>query len=259
MGQRPKIGLVLGGGGAKGAATIGVLKVIEESGVKIDYIAGTSIGAVIGGLYAAGFSLADIERYLFSQSKLDALDINYIESELRRMVRRSGCELMENTHIPFRCVAVDGDHMKEYVLSEGKLYKAILASMSIPVVYPFVQWGRVALYDGGLLNNLPVDVAKAMGADIVIAVDLQQNEDDGLQIPPLGFGGVFDTLADWSVTHPEKKKYRQNVKAADIYIHPSLPGYTASSFGRSNCEDMKKRGEAEARKHWNEIIRLKAK
>ena len=137
---QPKIGLVLGGGGAKGAATIGALKVIESTGIKIDYIAGTSIGAVIGGLYASGFSLDQIERLLFATDVIDALDINHIESELRRMVRRNGCEYMENTRIPFRCVAVDADNMVEYDLAEGKLYKAILASMSIPVVYPFVQW-----------------------------------------------------------------------------------------------------------------------
>ena len=252
-----KVGLALSGGGAKGAATIGALKVIEKSGVKIDYIAGTSIGAVIGGLYAAGLSLDEIESYLFKQGQLDALDINYIESELRRTLKRRGCENMQDTQIPFRCVAVDIDNMKECVLSKGKLWKAILASMSVPIVYPFVQWGNLALNDGGLLNNLPVDVVKAMGADIVIAIDLQQNENDGLIIPSMGFGGMFDTLADWSTTRPDKKKYRRNVKAADIYIHPSLSGYTASSFGRSNCEAMKKKGEIEARKHWHELIKLK--
>jgi NTE family protein len=251
------VGLALGGGGAKGAATIGALRVIEESGIHIDYIAGTSIGAVIGGLYASGLTLDEIEAFLFKQEALDALDINYIESELRRTLRKRGCDNMQDTHIPFRCVAVDIDNMKECVLSDGKLWKAILASMSVPIIYPFVAWGNLALNDGGLLNNLPVDVVKAMGADIVIAIDLQQNDDDGIHIPSMGFGGMFDTLADWSTTRPDKKKYNKNVRAADIYIHPSLSGYTAASFGRSNCEDMKRKGEYEARKHWQEIIKLK--
>ena len=256
-GMHPKIGLVLGGGGAKGAATIGALKVIEQSGVKIDYISGTSIGAVIGGMYAAGFSLDEIEKYLFPLEQVDALDINHIESEIRRQLRNRSCEYIQNTRIPFRCVAVDIDEMEEVVLKEGKLWKAIIASMSIPVVYPFVSWGNRALNDGGLLNNLPVDVVKAMGADIVIAIDLQQNADDGLQIPSLGLGGMFDTLADWSVTRPDKKKYNINVKAANIYIHPNLSGYNAASFGRANCREMKKRGENEARKHWDKLIRFK--
>lgn len=255
-GIQPKIGLALGGGGAKGAATIGALRVIEQSNIKIDYIAGTSIGAVIGGLYASGFTLDEIERFLFSLNEIDALDINYIESEMRRLLRNRGCEYIQNTRIPFRCVATDADNLKEHVLSEGKLYKAILASMSIPVLYPFVQWGRFALYDGGLVNNLPVDVVKSMGADIVIAIDLQQNEDDGLQIPSIGLGGIFDTLADWSSSRPDKKKYRLNVKAADIYIHPNLIGYDATSFGRHNCEIMRKKGETEAQKHLNEIKKL---
>lgn len=254
-----KVGLALGGGGAKGAATIGALRVIEKSGIKIDYIAGTSIGAVIGGLYASGFTLDEIESFVFNQGKLDVLDINFIESELRRRLRNRGCENMKDTHIPFRCVAVDIDNMKEYVLSEGKLWKAILASMSVPIVYPFVAWGNLALNDGGLLNNLPVDVAKAMGADIVIAIDLQQNEDDGLQIPSLGLGGMFDTLAEWSTTHPDKKKYKQNVKNSDLHIHPSLQGYKASSFGRQNCKTMMKKGEEEAQRHWDELLQIRAK
>lgn len=256
---QPKIGLALGGGGAKGAATIGALKVIEQAGIKIDYISGTSIGAVIGGLYAAGFSLDEIESFLFKLEPTDALDINHIESEMRRILRNRKCEYIENTRIPFRCVAVDGDNLKEFVLSEGKLYKAILASMSVPVVYPFVQWKNLALYDGGLLNNLPVDVVKKMGADIVIAIDLQQNENDGLQIPSMGFGGIFDTLASWSNTRPDKKKYNINVKASNIYIHPNLTGFNATSFGRDNSRKMKKIGEDEAKKHWNELIKLKKK
>ena len=255
----PKIGLALGGGGAKGAATIGALKVIEQSGIKIDYISGTSIGAVIGGLYASGFSLDEIEKFLSGQSKIDALKINHIESEIRRQLRNRGCEYIQNTHIPFRCVAVDIDRMKEVVLSEGKLWKAIVASMSVPIVFPFVSWGNKALNDGGLLNNLPVDVVRAMGADIVIAIDLQQNEDDGLFIPSLGFGGMFDTLAEWSSSRPDKRKYRNNVKDADIYIHPYLSGYTAASFGREQYYNMRKKGEDEARKHWYEIVKLRTK
>lgn len=255
--SRTKVGLALGGGGAKGAATIGALRVLEESGIKIDYIAGTSIGAVIGGLYASGLTLDEIESFLFKQEILDALDINYIESELRRTLRKRGCDNMQDTHIPFRCVAVDIDNMKECVLSKGQLWKAILASMSVPVIYPYVSWGNKALNDGGLLNNLPVDVVKNMGADIVIAIDLQQNENDGIDIPSLGLGGMFDTLSEWSATRPDKKKYRENVIAADIYIHPSLSGYSAASFGRSNSEDMKRRGEIEANKHWNEIMNIR--
>lgn len=254
---RPKIGLALGGGGAKGAATIGALKIIEDAGIKIDFIAGTSIGAVIGGLYASGFSLDEIEKFLLSINWMNALDINQIKSELRKQLITHDYEYIEDTTIPFRCVAVDIANMKEYVLSNGILWKAVLASMSVPIVYPWVAWKNKALNDGGLLNNLPVDVVKAMGADIVIAIDLQQNEDDGLYIPSVGLGGIFDMVADWSVKRPDKIKYKENVKAADIYIHPSLTGYTAASFGRTNCEIMKIKGEEEAKKHWNELIKLK--
>ena len=257
MSIRPKIGLALGGGGAKGAATIGAIKVIEEAGIKVDYIAGTSIGAAIGGLYSAGLSLQEIEDLLFVQGVMDVLSLSRIEYELDRNLTLHDCEFIQNTRIPFRCVAVDADEMKEYVLSNGDMAHAIVASMAVPVVFRQVPWESIGLNDGGLLNNLPVDVVKKMGADIVIAIDLQQNDDDGLQIPSFGLGGIFDTIAEWSVTRPDKKKYRENVKSANIHIHPNLSGYNAASFGESNCETMKKRGEEEARKHWNELIKYR--
>lgn len=253
----PSVGLVLGGGGAKGAATIGALRVIENAGLRVDYIAGTSIGAVIGGLYASGFTLDEIEELLAPLKRIDVLDINYIESKLRTMLRKRGCEYIQQTRIPFRCVAVDLEEMKEYVLSEGKLSKAILASMSVPIIHPFVTWGRVGLNDGGLLNNLPVDVVKSMGAEYVIAIDLQQGEDDMMKIPPIGLGRLFNILANWSVNRPDKKKYRENVGLVDIHIHPRLPGYNAASYGRRNFERMKEIGEREAMNFWNKLINIK--
>ena len=252
---RPKVGLVLGGGGAKGAATIGVLKVIEEAGVKVDYIAGTSIGAVIGGLYAAGVNPSHLEQLFLSQEWRTILSSRGMQRQFEELLSQHGCRRFCETRIPFRCVAVDYDTMKEVVLSGGSLPRAMLASMSIPIVYEPVSWNGRRLVDGGLINNLPVDVVRAMGADIVIAVDLQQGRDVefGFSLRDLiGLGG----LADWFFRRPDISRYRTNKDDVDIYIHPDLRGYNVASFERYRCEIMMQRGYDEAKELWNELIRL---
>ena len=167
-GERLKVGLVLGGGGAKGAAEIGVLKVIEEVGIPIDYIAGTSIGSIVGGMYAMGTRSRQLDSLFVNQDWL-VLFTNNVREFLSKVTQQKHFNELE---IPFRCVAADVYANEEVVMSEGLLCDAMRASMSIPGVFkPVIQGGRM-LMDGGLLNNLPVDVVKAMGADVVIAIDL---------------------------------------------------------------------------------------
>ena len=297
---RPKIGLALGGGGAKGAAEVGVLKVLEEAGIHVDYIAGTSIGSIVGGLYASGYSAKELETMFQTQEWISLLTdrksslsnepyktvdgVTYIfgfpiidrnsrgfgmmrggkiEQVLDSMVSVRGCTTFETLHIPFRCVAADIRTAKEIVLSNGHLCKAMRASMAIPGIFKPVERGDYMLVDGGMLNNLPVDVCRAMGADIVIAVDLQQNE----QLPRkktdisalsgvaslFGFGGILE----WVTNRPDIRKYQENCKGADIYIHPYLPDADVSSFGNKNAVRMIRAGEEAARKHWNELLKLK--
>lgn len=252
---RPKIGLALSGGGAKGAATIGALKVIEEAGIHVDYIAGTSIGAIIGALYASGYTTAELEELIVSQELFEAFEGHRVESKLKSLLAERGVKNFSDTTIPFRCVAVDIDEMTEVVLSKGSLHKAVLASMSIPEIYEPVEWKGMRLADGGLLNNLPVDVVRDMGADIVIAIDLQQGRGEGLGFSPwklFGLGG----LIDWVFTRPDAEKYDINSESADVYIHPDLGNFTAFHFGRHNCLLMLEKGENEAREHWDELIEL---
>lgn len=304
---RPKVGLVLGGGGAKGAAEIGVLKVIEKAGIPIDYIAGTSIGSIVGGLYAAGYTAAELDSMFCQQEWLSLLTdrrddlgnepykvkdgVTYIfgfpvmgeikegviggfgvvrgervEQVIDSMARRKGCAEFESLLTPFRCVAAEFRSAKEVVLKSGKLSRAVRASMSIPGIFKPVNQDGMRLVDGGMLNNLPVDVAKQMGADIVITIDLQQNEQkprssdfdfdmvSGIA-DMLGFGG----LLNWVAKRPDITKYNDNVKLTDIYIHPPLPDLDASSFGNKNSARMIKIGEEEAMKHWDELIKLKEK
>lgn len=282
--DRLKVGLVLGGGGAKGAAHVGVLKAIEEAGISIDFIAGTSIGAIVGGLYSCGYRSADIERMFLSQEWTTLLSdrndehrgeaiktvdgVTYIFGYPVHGRRRKGekrsvgllrgeavVELLDSMTgrrdsisfdelpIPFRCVAVDVKTQSEVVLGSGRLPVAMRASMAIPGAFKPVRMGEWLLVDGGVLNNLPVDVVKAMGADIVIAVDLTQNKhktrDFSLK-EVLGIGGTLD----WLVSRPDWKRYNENCKAADIYITPRLD-FSATDFKVECIREMIAAGKEE--------------
>ena len=251
-----KVGLTLGGGGAKGAAEIGVLKVIEKAKVKINYISGTSIGAVIGGLYAAGYTANELDS-LFKSFENDG-DIGH---KIEQLLKAKGVTNFADTKIPFRCVAVHIDvssmSMNEVVLSKGKLSTAILASMSVPGIFNQVEIDGQGLYDGGLLNNLPVDVAKAMGADKIIAVDLQSGEGVDFGYSLDNVHGVLGNIINWALRRPDNNKYKTNVKSADIYIHPNLSNFRATDFGKNYSEVMMKTGANEAQKHWDNINTLK--
>ena len=210
---RPRIGLVLSGGGARGAAHVGVLKVLEELNVPVDAIAGTSMGAVVGGLYASGLSARDIEKIMTSLNWQTAFhdrppredltlrrkqeDENFlvtfplgvrghkvvlpkglIEGQgLSQLLRRLTLPVarvsnFDDLPTPFRAVATDLESGEGVVLGSGDLTSAMRASMSAPGIFaPVERQGRV-LVDGGIADNIPVDVARAMGVDLVIVVDV---------------------------------------------------------------------------------------
>jgi NTE family protein len=211
--SRPKIGLVLAGGGAKGAAHVGVLKVLEEMHIPIDYVAGTSMGSIIGGLYASGMSPEEIEKEIekidwkdvfidepnredrsfrrkqddrlyvfkakpgFNKGKVQ-LPLAYIHGqkfdlELNRLTERvSQIKDFDQLPIPFRAVATDLETGKEVDLKSGNLARSLRASMAVPGAFDPVDIDGKLLVDGGISNNVPVSVARAMGADIVIVSDL---------------------------------------------------------------------------------------
>ncbi len=212
---RPRVGLVLSGGGALGLAHIGVLAVLEELRIPVDCIAGTSMGGIVGGLYAAGYSPGELEqiaatldwnelvrdspdrRHLPYRRKVD--DLIYLTrwelgvskqgirlptglvgghrlgAQLRLLgLRAVGIDDFDRLPIPFRAVAADAADGSTVVLDHGELASALRASMAVPGLFtPVEREGRL-LVDGGVVANLPVDAARAMGAEIVIAVDLGQ-------------------------------------------------------------------------------------
>ena len=296
--HNPKVGLVLGGGGARGGAEVGVLKALEEAGIRPDYIVGTSIGAIVGGLYAAGYSASELEQmfcqqkwlslltdrredlsgepfkqeggttYIFGFPVLDTtnpqigvLSGGRVEHVLDSMLVRKGCTSFSQLPTPFRCVAAEMLKAEEVVLSSGNVARAIRASMAIPGIFKPVRLDGRQLVDGGMMNNLPVDVARAMGADIVIAVDLQQGgQQNRTQTENIitnfadliGLGGI----ASWVFNRPDITKYNANRRSADIYIQPIMADYDASSFGNENMRHMIAEGYKAAKRKEQQFTRL---
>ena len=150
-------------------------------------------------------------------------------------------------------MATEINTTQEVVISKGNLAKAMRASMAIPGAFKPVKWGEMLLVDGGMMNNLPVDVAKEMGADIIIAIDLTQNkhEDRTFSLKEsLGIGGVLD----WLVSRPDWKKYNKNRKMADIYINPNLKGYNTASFSPDDIKQMIQIGEKAGKAAFKDIV-----
>ncbi len=270
---RPKIGLVLSGGGARGVAHIGVLKALEQLHVRVDYIAGTSMGAVIGGLYSSGMSPEEIERwfaeadwrYLLSdapprasRSFRDKERDARLNQNLQIGVSRSGqvqvpagfisgqkllLNLRELTlpvrnrnnfdrlPIPFRAIATDLQTGEKVVLGSGSLADAMRASMAVPGVFtPHEIDGRL-LVDGGLSSNLPIETVRAMGADIVIAVDvrpelLKSPEDLSSAL------AVTNQMLDILIQRDTIAQIR-TLGAGDIYVRLPLPGAGSADFAGS--------------------------
>ena len=281
---RPKVGLVLGGGGAKGAAAIGILKELEREKIPVDYIAGTSIGAIIGGLYAQGYRADDLEKLFRSQNWLalladrDTTLVGKVYKEEDGVIylfgfpvrkkadadKNTGFWMLHGDHvynfldslisrspvqrgtvkraIPFSCVAFDIRRQQEIVLDTGSMARNMRASMAIPGAFKPVQIDTLMLVDGGMGNNLPVDVVRKMGADIVIAVDLQQRKRDDYR-SPFGFLKGLGGILDWLAERPDIKKYNVNRTKADLYINPDLGSYGVTDFNAKAIKAILKIGE----------------
>lgn len=291
---RKKVGLVLGGGGAKGVSHIGVLKVLEEAGIPIDYIAGTSMGAIVGGLYAIGYSATEIDSMVASQDwqlllsdrvKRDNLTFPEKENSERYVISLPfGIEkkdrlvggmikgqnlqnLFSNLTIgyhdsvdfnsfpiPFACVAVNLVDGKDFVFRKGSLPIAMRASMAIPAAFTPVKLDSMVLVDGGLNNNYPADVVKTMGADIIIGVDLGTSDLKNLQHLNSTIGVVGQIVALHGY-----EKYVHNTEITDLLIRPNTSPYNSASFTTAALDTLIMRGEEAARKQWNELLTLKEK
>lgn len=268
--HRPRVGLVLSGGGARGVAHVGVLKVLEELHIPIDVVVGTSMGAVVGGLYASGMSAEDIEKLTRSVNWQDAFqdrppradlgfrrkqdDQNFLVryamgvshdgfilpkgfiqgQKLNQVLRTSTLPVAEiddfdRLPIPFRAISTDLETGQAVVMSKGDLATAMRASMSAPGVFQPVQLDGHLLVDGGLVNNLPIDVARSMNVDIVIAVDVsfplykKSELTSPIEITNQAFAILIRnrTLAQ-----------REQLQPTDVFMEPDLGNLTSSDFTR---------------------------
>jgi NTE family protein len=186
-----KIGLALGGGGARGAAHIGALMALEQMGIRPDLITGTSIGGLIGALVAAGLPPNDLAAF-FQKVNLSQMyslpgsapGLSSTGKIEKLLVETIGRITFADLQIPLAVAATDLVGRKVVILDEGDVITAVLASIAIPILFPPVKREGMALVDGGLLNNLPFDIARARGATCVIAVDLSNSAPYGTPAEP---------------------------------------------------------------------------
>ncbi|NHM06037.1 patatin [Flavobacterium sp. CYK-4] len=275
--RKPKIGLVLSGGGAKGFAHIGVLKVLEQAGVKVDYIGGTSMGAVVGGLYASGYSAHQIDS-IFQATDFDALLSDYIPRSSKTFFEKRNDEMYAFTlpfkkmkvgiptalsrglynynllnqltskvrhirdfnqlPIPFLCMATDIETGEEVLINKGYLPEAMLASGAFPTLfYPVEIDGRL-LVDGGVTNNFPVEEIKKLGADVIIGVDVQDDLKDRKSLKDAT--RILVQISNLQMI----EKMKEKLKSTDIYIKPDISDYSVISFDQG--QEIIKKGEEAA-------------
>ncbi|WP_220757659.1 patatin-like phospholipase family protein [Shewanella colwelliana] len=265
---RPKVGLVLSGGGAKGAAHIAVLKTLEANRIPVDYIAGTSIGAYVGGMYALGYSAAEIEAIMMGENWNDGFsdtipraDLSYRDKQHRDrfnipinvgfsdqevkvpngllrgqtmsvLLQRSTdlvhkFEHFDQLAIPYRAVATDLETSQPVVMSRGSLVDAMQASASVPGALQASEYQGKMVVDGGIANNMPVDVVKSMGADIIIAVDIGSSlvKRDQLQSTV----AVLNQLSTM-LTNASTERQKQLLSDNDILIRPDVGELSTTDF-----------------------------
>lgn len=295
---RPRVALVLAGGGAKGMAHIGVLQVLEEAGIPIDIVCGTSIGSLVGGMYALGYTPASMDSLVRSvdwatllsdKEPTDeltltdrrksttyclSLPVNLGRGEKKRSIGTSGLITGHNianlfTRLtigyhdsidfdtlprPFACVAVNMVDYAEVDFHSGHLATAMRASMSIPAVFSPVRLDTMLLVDGGLQNNYPADLARQMGADYIIGVDIRGAKTYTADELESTMNMVMQ-LIDVNCIN----KYDQNLALTDIPIQVDVDPYTAASFTAAATDTLIRRGREAALAKWDDLIALRQK
>ncbi len=266
MPKRPKIGLALGGGGARGIAHVGVLKILEKHEIIPDYICGVSMGSVIGALYASGMKVKRIEEEAISFNKKKAIaKLLDMSNPLKSIIKGAKVHnylknLVDNkkfkdTDIPFHAIATNLSNGKEKIIKSGYLADAVLASASVPGVFPPIEIDGDYFVDGGIVNCTPADVVEMMGADIVIAVDLiTKRRIDFVKKPTM----ITTMLQSYEIirshgTLSNMKKVNKDL----ILIKPLLRG-TVDSFKFYDIGKFIKAGE-DAAKGQMHVIKRKIK
>jgi NTE family protein len=279
--QRPKVGLVLSGGGAKGISHIGVLQAIDSAGLKIDYVTGTSMGSIIGGLYAIGYSGKEIEKISnnldwdvilsnnpdyrgISIEEKDEYGKYSVELGLKKFKPQIATGLIESEelwlklnelfipvydvkdfskfNIPFKCVATNLSTGEPVVLDKGEIVTALRSSMAIPSIFTAIDHDSTKLVDGGIIRNFPVIDIKGMGADIVIGVNLF------LGLPDVSkLNNMLDVF--YQITqYRDAEDLIKEKKLCNLIIEPPVEKYSAGSFG--DIDDIMKIGKEMGKKYY---------
>jgi len=282
---KPKIGLVLSGGGAKGFAHIGVLKALEKAGVEISYIGGTSMGAIIGGLYASGYSATQIDS-VFYETDFDKLLSDFIPRASKNFYEKRNDEMYAFTlpfnklkigiptalsrgmynynllnkltykvrsvrdfnklPIPFLCIATDIETGQEVLLNKGYLAQAMLASAAFPSLFSPVEIDGRLLVDGGVTNNYPLEEVKKLGADFIIGVDVQDDLKDRKSLKDAT--RILVQISNLQMI----EKMKEKISKTDIYIKPDITNYSVISFDQGR--EIIKKGEEAAMKVFDQIM-----
>lgn len=288
----PKIGLVLSGGGARGIAHIGILKMIDSLQIPIDYVAGTSMGGIIGALYSSGYSGEEIEGIVNSVDWTEMLTDRPLRKELPYLQKKDDgkyivelglkgftptipggliegqkiyllfSDLTASTKIindfsqlsiPFKCVSVDLVSGKEVILEKGSLPKAMRSTMAIPTVFSPVDWGDSLLIDGGVLNNFPANVVKDMGAEIIIGVNV------GTPLKMKEDLTDLIALFEQTMVLTDYYKLQENKKLCELVITPKLSGYTTADFDKEKVQKILSAGNKAAIENKQKLIKLREK
>lgn len=217
-----KVGLALGAGSARGLAHIGVLKVLEKHNIKVDYIAGTSIGALVGSLYAVGIPANMLEKLAHNLSTSSWVDLTIprkglvsgerVQEVIRLLTK--GCTF-EECRIPLKVVATDIENGEKVIIDTGPIYKGVRASISIPGIFTPVEYLNKLLVDGAVTDRIPSSIVREMGADIVIAVDVNTFK------PAINVNNIFDVLLQtFDIMEREVLKFRS--VDADVLVKPDV-------------------------------------
>jgi NTE family protein len=252
--SRPKIGLALGSGGAKGFAHIGILKVMAEAGIPIDYIAGSSMGALVGALYGVGHEWDRMERMALAFKRNHYLDFTIPKmgfitgkkiTDLIRVITYQ--KHFEECRLPVKIVATDLLSGERVVFDSGFLFKAVRASISIPGIFVPVRWGGRIYVDGGVVDRVPTKIVREMGADLVISVDVSSFSGDAV------VQSVFDVIVQ-SIDIMQQQLVNLQETHADVVIKPPVSNFNSKAF--VNLEQIIKLGEDAAKGKLSEIQSL---
>lgn len=292
---QPKVAVVLSGGGAKGTAHVGALKVLEKADIPVDMVVGTSMGALIGGLYSMGYTTEQLDSLLRAQDwrvvlsdeevpekkalsdkmeqksyavvlpfraknlsfknagLIDGVNLGHLFYQLT-WPYHGKLDSFDDLPTPFSCVAVDLATGKIVDFHSGSLQDAMRASMSIPGVFSPVRKDGMVYIDGGMKDNFPIDVARKMGADVVVGVDVGGDQLTEEEIKT--FHDVFTQTLDLAMGNELRDR---NIQDCDVYIHVDTKGYSSASFTPEAIDTLLYRGEEAALRKWDDIVNLRQK